>query len=95
MLYLGTGGAVMCHYCWEWHERAMAMLEGNPPPGCQQCGVSIETLRDQSATGDVKLYVHPCDGIYAVRCRACSDAYLTKRVDLYGPTQFGHDKKLK
>lgn len=95
VLYLGTGGAIMCWSCWEWHERAMSMLEGNPPPGCQECGITFDQLRERSATGDCRMYLHPSDGIYAVRCRACSDAYVPKRVDLYGPTQFGHNKKLK
>jgi hypothetical protein len=96
ILHLGTGGALMCWKCHEWHEKAIEAIGGGEmPSGCQACGRSYETLRAESPAGDCKLYLHPCDGIYQVRCRACRDAYLTKRVDLYGPTRFGFLKKLK
>ena len=96
VIHIGTGGAVMCWVCYEWHNRALDALGGNPPPGCQECGVTFQQLSERSPGGDsqVSMYVHPCDGIYKVFCRACSDAYVLKRVDLYRPTQYGHNRKL-
>ena len=92
---IGTGGAKICWHCYEWHHQALKMLAGQPPPGCQECGVSFEALEKAAPGGNVRMYVHPKDGIYQVLCRRCSDAYTRKRVDLYGDTKFGWDRKLK
>jgi hypothetical protein len=86
---LGTGGALMCWHCYEWHGHALLMLGGQPPPGCQDCGISFEELRLAYKGGDVKMYLHQKDGIYQILCRRCSDQYVPKRVDLYGATEFG------
>lgn len=94
VLYIGTGGACMCWHCYEWHGHALDALSGNPPPGCQRCGVTYEQLRERNGGGDCPMYVHPCDGLYMVFCRKCSDAYVPKRVDLYRPTQYGHNRKI-
>ena len=91
-----SGGAIMCWRCWEWHQKALKMLAGNPPPGCQneKCGVTFAQLQERAGGGDVRMYLHVKDGIYQVLCRTCSDAYVPKRVDLYGHTAFGHARKL-
>lgn len=89
-----TGGPVMCWSCYEWHQRALQVLAGTPPPGCQQCGVTFAQLRERSGDGDIRMYVHVKDGIYQVLCRTCSDAYVPKRVDLYGDTAYGAAKRL-
>jgi hypothetical protein len=95
ILRIGKGGAVMCWLCWEWHLRALRMLcDGTPPPGCQECGVTFAVLRDAAGDGDIKMYLHPKDGVYQVLCRTCSDRYFPKRVDLYRPTQFGSQLKI-
>ncbi len=88
------GGVVMCWHCYEWHGHALDVLAGNPPPGCQECGLMFEELAARTPDGDCKMYVHPRDGLYAVLCKQCSDAYVLRRVDLYGPTQFGHKLNL-
>lgn len=41
------------------------------------------------------MFLHWKDGVYQVLCRACSDRYERKRLDLYGDTVHGHLKKLK
>jgi hypothetical protein len=92
---IGTGGAMMCWHCLEWHKEALMVLAGHPPPGCQECGVTFAELKGIDPGGNVRMYVHPKDGLYQVLCKPCSDAYLPKRVDLYGDTQYGWDKKLK
>lgn len=93
ILKIGTGGAIMCWHCYEWHLKALKMLCGQPPPGCQTCGVTFDELAERSS-GDCCMYVHPKDGIYQVLCRACSDRYVPQRVDLYRPTKYGFLKKL-
>jgi hypothetical protein len=70
------------------------MLAGHPPPGCQECGITFTQLRERSLDGDIRMYVHAKDGLYQILCRACSDAYVPKRVDLYGATAFGRAKRL-
>jgi hypothetical protein len=93
VLPIGTGGARICLHCLEWHAAALKLLCGHPPPGCQTCGVTFAQLRDRAPDGDTRMYVHAKDGIYQILCKPCSDAYIPKRVDLYGDTEFG--KKLK
>jgi hypothetical protein len=91
---IGTGGAIMCWHCLEWHERAKALFAGHPPPGCQVCGVSFAALCERQPDGDIRMYIHAKDRVYQVLCPACSDIYIRKRVDLYGATAFGHSRKL-
>lgn len=99
ILKIGTGGVVMCWHCYEWHLKALRMLCGHPPPGCQECGTTFTQLQERAAkyaavAGDCSMYIHPKDGIYQVLCRACSDRYVPQRVDLYRPTEYGYRKKL-
>ena len=89
-----SGGAIMCWHCLEWHQAALRMLAGNPPGGCQECGVTFRQLQERAEGGDVRMYLHAKDGIYQVLCGRCSDDYVPKRVDLYGHTAFGHARKL-
>jgi hypothetical protein len=92
---IGTGGAKMCWHCWGWHQKVLLMLAtGKPPEGCQECGVTFDDLQAASGSGDVRMYIHPKDGIYQVLCRICSDRYVPQRVDLYRATQFGHKRKI-
>lgn len=95
LIRIGTGGAVMCWKCYEWHQRALRMFAGDPPPGCQVCGITFQQLSENAPGGDIRMYVHPKDGVYQVLCKQCSDAYTRKRVDLYGDTVFGELMKLK
>lgn len=89
---IGTGGAKICWRCLEWHDEALRMLNGRGAPrGCQDCGVTFAELKARTAA-DVRMYLHQKDGIYQILCRLCSDRYIPKRRDLYGPTLFG--KKL-
>jgi hypothetical protein len=89
------GGVVICLRCWEWHGKAMRMLAGEPPPGCQVCGITFARLREMYPDGNIPMYLHPKDGIYQVLCRCCSDEYERERLDLYGDTLHGELKKLK
>src|SRR5579872_7592452 len=84
---LQQGGARMCWHCYEWHQAALDLLYGGKEPlGCQECGLTTEELRRRAFGGDIQMYVHPRDGVYQVLCKKCSDAYIPKRVDLYGDT---------
>ena len=90
------GGVVICHHCYEWHKKALDMLAGKPPVReCQECKASFVDQADGSVDGNISLFVHQKDGIYSVLCRTCSDAYETKRADLYGDTLYGEQKRLK
>ena len=95
IINIGTGGAKICWNCYEWHVKALGVLAGHPPPGCQECGVTFTQLKEITPGGNVRMYLHPKDGMYQVLCRRCSDRYTPKRLDLYGDTQFGWNRKLK
>jgi hypothetical protein len=86
----------MCWHCHEWHLQALnVLLHGAIPRGCQECGRSYEQLEALSPTADVRMCLHPKDGIWQILCGECSDSYERKRLDLYGDTPFGWTKKLK
>lgn len=85
-----------CWHCYEWHLVALKMLcQGIPPSGCQECGVSYESLAAAAGGGDVKFYLHPKDGVYQVLCRHCSDRYERANNRLYADTPYGWSRKLK
>ena len=83
-----------CLHCLEWHRHALEALAGNPPPGCSECGITFAELRDREQTDDVRMYIHPREGLYGVFCKPCSDAYERKRLDLYGGTPYARAKGL-
>jgi hypothetical protein len=92
---IGQGGARMCWHCYEWHLRALDLLcNGNPPPGCQECGTAFADLERRAAEGNFRMYAHPKDGFYQILCQHCSDEYERKRADLYGATVYGHTKQI-
>lgn len=94
VIYL-PGGKMLCWRCYEWHGHAMGLLaKGEPPPGCQECGAKFDAMQEVNARGDMPVYLHPKDGVYQVLCGKCSDAYVQKRADLYGSTQYGRLQKL-
>jgi len=96
VLRIGTGGAIMCWHCYEWHRKALQALAGAPPAGCQECGKSgRQMVEDADGAGNVRFFLHQKDGIYQILCKACSDAYERRRLDLYGDTLYGWWKKLK
>lgn len=83
--------------CWKCHGAHLAALEviaGNPPKGCGVCGVTFEALAERTAGEEVGMFMHYKDGLYQLLCSACDRVYVPKRKDLYGPTQFGWDRKL-
>ena len=84
-------GQFICEYCLDWHHHAIAFLGGAIPRGCQECGVTWETLREVTPGIAVKMYVVQKDGIYQLLCATCCDQYLPKRADLYKGSQFGSE----
>jgi len=84
----------MCARCLEWHLHAMDLLAGRVPPGCQECGATMQALVRAAGNADVRLYVVPRDGIYQVLCKRCCDVYVRSRRDLYKGTEFGAKQKL-
>lgn len=59
---------------------------------CADCHATAEELAAASKDGNVRMMVHLADGVYALMCRKCSDAYALKRADLYGETQYGKER---
>jgi len=94
---IGTGGAVMCVHCREWHaENVSAITRGGVPKGCFECRITWAELRLRFAAGDkpdeVKMFMVPKDGIYQLLCAKCTDAYERKRADLLRGTLYGQRK---
>lgn len=84
-----------CLRCYEWHQKALASLEsGDPPAECARCERPTHLL-PRDANGDLRMQLHPMDGLYAFLCLTCSDEYERKRLDLYGDTPHGHARGLK
>ncbi|HYY70138.1 MAG TPA: hypothetical protein VE734_10420 [Terriglobales bacterium] len=84
-----------CWHCYEHHLEALrALAEGTPPAACHVCGVSTEALRAAQGGADVRMYMHPKDGIYQVLCPGCSDRY-ERKATIYDNTPYGWRKKLK
>lgn len=93
ILRMGEGECVrICLDCYAWHRRALDMLAGTPPPGCQVCGVSFEEAKARD--GNSRMWLHQKDGIYQILCGWCDAKYVQKRRDLYGNTPYGKKKKL-
>jgi hypothetical protein len=89
---IGTGGAKICFRCIEWHDRAVRVLAGDPPPGCQECGITFKELKAYDTAGNLRMYLHAKDGIYQILCTPCSDKYERKRADLYRETVYGKSR---
>lgn len=67
----------------------MKVLAGEPPPGCQECGLSFADLDKRAAGGNISMSIVPKDGIYQVICELCAEKYFPKRADLLAGTDFG------
>jgi len=83
-----------CQRCVEWHFHALGVLGGEVPKGCQCCNKPWDALKEESNGVEVRMYAVPKDGIYQLLCAQCKDAYVQKRRDLYGKTEYGADLKL-
>ncbi|NWG75086.1 MAG: hypothetical protein HXY24_10850 [Rubrivivax sp.] len=94
MEFIGDPRVAPCWECYEWHKAALEVLAGKPPPGCQGCGRTWQQLRDQTPGEDVRMCLHPKDGVLQLLCGRCSDAYERKRLDMYAGTPHGWLKKL-
>lgn len=89
-----AGGPIIgiCWQCYERHVEALAVLSGNPPKGCQECGLTLKKIDELSRFGgllDTRLVLERKDGIYQILCLPCDVIYRAKRADLYRNTPFG------
>jgi len=99
------GGIKICQDCYQQHQAGVLAMSGlkaegdgtfssvaPPPPECSECHLSVEELRARGH--GLTMAVHFENGIYRVMCMQCSDLYVTKRRDIYGPTEYGFHNKL-
>ncbi len=84
-----SSNQVICDNCLDWHSHALEVLSGGVPKGCQECQTTWDALRDATPGEQVRMYVVPKDGINQLLCRSCTSAYVRKRKDVYGDTEFG------
>jgi hypothetical protein len=92
-----AGGPVTgyCLRCLERNQEALDLLANRSlPQGCHVCNKSMKQLSDETPGSDVRLYLHPKDGIWQLLCAPCSDRYEHKRADLYRGTPYGHERKI-
>lgn len=87
------GGVMVCGDCLDKHRRTIGAIAGAEEMTCCECGVHARRLLDAGGKG--RMYVHDKDGIKQLLCPRCSDAYERKRLDLYGDTEYGWQKRLK
>ena len=79
-----------CWRCLEWHRRALDVLAGGIPHGCQECGRTGAELLARAGGGDLRMRIHVKDGMLQLLCIGCSDAYERKRRDQFAGTPYGH-----
>lgn len=87
----------VCWHCFEWHQKALAFLSGNPPDRCQMCERTMAELDELSrrlGRADTRLVLERKDGIYQVLCIDCDAVYFPKRRDLYAGTPDGMKRGL-
>ena len=84
----------ICQSCYRGHLDGLNVLStGAHPKECSECHTSYQALRDRAGLQPEDVATMDChneDGIYRFMCRKCSRAYVRKRAELYGPTEFGH-----
>lgn len=84
---------IMCWSCYEKHKIQVEAF--HPPHECSECRRTFEQISAATLGDKVKMYPHWKDGMYQILCEVCDAVYVQKRKDLYGPTQFGWERKLK
>ena len=83
------GGAKICTSCECRHIEALnALSTGKFTAACSECGKIPENQADRV------MAIHYENGRYRAMCLECDAVYTPKRRDLYGGTQFGHERKL-
>jgi hypothetical protein len=90
------GGAKICLSCEQRHNEALEALSTGVFTGrCSECDLPAEELRAQGRCGaNGAMAMHFENGIYRAMCLVCDAAYVPKRIELYGGTEFGHELKL-
>ena len=86
---------VRCWRCQEKHQAALEFMAGHRPTVCCECGVTFAELAAATAEPHVCMFVHWKDGLYQLLCSRCDARYVEQRKDLYGPTRFGLERKLR
>jgi hypothetical protein len=86
------GGVQICTGCEQRHLEALeAIGTGNFLGECSECHKTAEQLHSPSG----QMAMHFEDGKYRAMCVECDRAYVPKRRELYGETEYGHGLKLK
>lgn len=80
----------MCLYCREKHVEEI--IKFHPVRECAHCHKSFDEL---ASLGFDLFTVHWMDRSYQILCVTCDVEYVKKRADLYGPTEFGYQRKLR
>lgn len=93
--FIGGVTVGQCLPCLEtWRKNLDALTTGEMPHGCPLCDRTSAELSALSANGDCRMYLHRIDGVAALLCADCSDAYERKRRDVFGRTPYGAAKNL-
>lgn len=85
-----SGDVWKCQLCEEWHNKALLMLAGTPPSGCQTCDRTYAEL-ERMHGANVRFVAVPKDGLYQVLCGPCADNYIPQRRDLIKGTRYAHE----
>jgi tRNA G26 N,N-dimethylase Trm1 len=83
------GGVRICVECEQRHIQAVEALSTMEYHGvCTECG------KGPASEENRELVVHYENGKYRIMCLPCDLAYVPKRLDLYGGTQFARERGL-
>lgn len=96
IITLPGGSGKICTFCEQRHLEALQALSTGAFTGeCSECGLSAEELRAQHRSGpNGEMAIHFENGRYRAMCMPCDAAYVLKRRELYGGTEFGHNLNL-
>jgi predicted CXXCH cytochrome family protein len=96
---LPFGGTTICTSCYQAHLAALwALTNAAPPNECSECHLTYRQLLENAGVVDNQPHSMDChyeNGAYRFLCKKCSAAYVRKRRELYGNTEFGNKLKLR
>lgn len=85
------GNVKICVDCERRHQEALdALSTGTFNGTCSECGKSAREL----GVHNLEMAVHYEGGRYRLLCKACDLAYVPKRKELYGNTEFAKTRGL-
>ena len=80
----------VCDDCRRNHFEALYLLcQAKPPRACQNCHISLESMKALHPTGEPSFAMHQLDGVYVALCMDCSNKVEQLTRHMYRDTPHG------